>query len=140
VIFLDTNVVSELTKPLPDPWVIAWMNSQILENLFITAITIAEMRFGIMILPEGKRREQLDSALSRSVALFEDRIVPFDTLAADAYALLASNARSDGHGLPIADGYIAAIALSRQFTLATRDAALLRIPEIRAINPLEAQK
>ena len=140
MIILDTNVVSELTKPLPDPRVFAWMNSQILENLFITAITVAEMRFGIMILPEGKRREQLGSALSRSVALFEGRIAPFDMRATDTYALLASNARTIGHGLPLADGYIAAIAVSRQFTLATRDAAILRIPEISAINPWEAPK
>ena len=138
MIVLDTNVVSELTKAWPDPLVIAWMNSQILENLFITAITLAEMRFGIMILPEGKRREQLGSALSRSVALFEGRIAPFDMLAADAYASLASSARTIGHGLPMADGYIAAIAVSREFTLATRDAALLRIADISAINPWDA--
>src|SRR5690554_851359 len=123
MIVLDTNVVSEAMKPEPNPVVLAWLNDQAAETLYITSVTLAELLFGIQALPQGKRRDLLDSALNDLLALFQDRVLPFDTDAARHYAGLAVSARMGARGFPTPGGYIAAIASSRGFVVASRDTA-----------------
>jgi len=137
MILLDTNVLSEMTKPMPAPAVVSWMNAQPLSTLYLTSITIAEMGSGIRALPEGRRRAELQAALERTRALFSGRILAFDEDAAVAYAGLAATARAAGKGLPTPDGYIAAIAAAHGFMIATRDVAPFLAAGISHINPWE---
>jgi predicted nucleic acid-binding protein len=137
MIVLDTNVISEMTKQLPSPAVVAWLDAQRAETLYLSAITIAEIRFGIACLPEGKRRDALLGAFACTEDLFAGRILAFDSEAARYYAELAASARSMGHGFPTPDGYIAAIAAAHGYTVATRDVAPFETGGVPVINPWE---
>lgn len=98
MIVLDTNVVSEAMKREANPAVRAWLNEQIAETLYLTSVTLAEMLFGIAVLPVGKRRNTLTRALDGLLALFGDRVLPFDLDAARHYTDLAVAARKPGVG------------------------------------------
>lgn len=135
MIVLDTNVVSEAMKPEPDPSVRAWLNDQVAETLFLSSVTLAELLFGIAALPAGKRKEMLTQALDGLMGLFRDRVLSFDTDAARRYAELAVMARTGGRGFPLPDGYIAAIAASRNFIVASRDTAPYEAAGVSVINP-----
>lgn len=135
MILLDTNVVSEAMKPEPDASVRAWLNAQAAETLYLSSITLAELLFGIRCLPTGRRQRLLDRALEALLELFEGRILPFDSAAARRHADLAALARSAGRGFPLPDGYIAAIAASRDFIVATRDTSPYRAAGVAVINP-----
>lgn len=137
MIVLDTNVVSEAMKPDPHPAVRAWLNDQVADTLFLSSVTLAELLFGIAALPAGKRKDMLGKALDGLMGLFKDRILPFDGDAAQRYAELAVTARAAGKGLPTADGYIAAIAASRGFMVASRDTAPYAAAGVSVINPWE---
>jgi len=138
MIVLDTNVVSEAMKPGPDPIVRAWMNTQIAETLYLSSVTLAELLYGIGTLPSGRRKDMLAQALDGLLAIFKDRILPFDVDAARHYAELAVTARSTGRGFPTPDGYIAAIAASRGFIVASRDTAPYQAANVTVINPWSA--
>lgn len=135
MIILDTNVISEAMKPEPDPAVLAWLDEQLAETLYLGSVTIAEMMFGVGALPKGKRKERLAAAVEGVTDLFEGRILPFDLDAARRYADLAVAARAAGRGFPTPDGYIAAIAASRGFAVATRDASAFAAAGLEVINP-----
>lgn len=135
MILLDTNVISEMARERPSPVVEAWLDSQMFDSLFLSAITVAEMRFGILILAAGRRRDAISAALARTVQLFSGRVLPFDQAAGECYAGLAAAARASGRGFPTPDGYIAAIAASRGFTVATRDLAPFQAAGIPVIDP-----
>ncbi len=135
MIVLDTNVVSEAMKPAPDAAVRAWMNDQAAETLYLTTVTLAELLFGIAALPAGKRKEMLALTLDGLMGLFRDRVLPFDTDAARRYAELAVTAKASGRGFPTPDGYIAAIAASRGFLVASRDTAPYESAGASVINP-----
>ena len=137
MIVLDTNVVSEVMKPAPNPHVRAWLNNQAAETLYLTSVTLAELLFGIRLLPSGKRKDILVQALDRLMALFRNRVLPFDTDAAKFYAELAVAARGAGRAFPTADGYIAAIAASRRSMVASRDVAPYEATKIVVIHPWE---
>ena len=119
---LDTNVVSELIRKSPAPAVAAWVSDQPLENLFFSAVSEAELRYGAAILPAGRRRDilffKIDAMLRDA---FEDRILPFDTDAARAYGSLAALRRRAGRPVASADCQIAAIAASRGMSVVTRN-------------------
>lgn len=132
---LDTNVVSEAMKPSANPAVTAWLNRQAAEALYLSAVTLAELLYGIAALPEGRRKAALSETLTVVLDLFGDRVLPFDTVAARAYAQLAAAARSAGRGFPTPDGYIAAIAVARGFTIATRDVGPFEAAGVPIINP-----
>ena len=101
---LDTNVVSELMCPTPDPVVASWVAECATSDLFLTAVTEAELRFGLAVMPTGKRRDGLASALERMLDTgFANRILPFDSAAARAYAEIAASQRRVGRPLPEAD-------------------------------------
>lgn len=135
MIILDTNVISEMAKLEPSSAVQTWLNAQPFEALYLTAVTLAEMRFGIMVLPEGKRRDFLEAALDSTEQLYAGRILSFDPQAARRYAQLASGARARGKGFPTPDGYIAAIAAAHGFAVATRDTSPFEAAGLSVINP-----
>ncbi|MCK6405796.1 MAG: type II toxin-antitoxin system VapC family toxin [Rhodocyclaceae bacterium] len=137
MIVLDTNVVSEAMKPEPHPAVRAWLNDQTAETLYLSSVTLAELLFGIGALPAGKRKELLAQTLDGLVGLFRERVLPFDIDAARHYAELAVTARVAGRGFPTPDGYIAAIAASRGFIVASRDTAPYGAAGVPVINPWE---
>ncbi|SAL46023.1 twitching motility protein PilT [Caballeronia udeis] len=138
MIVLDTNVVSEAMKPEPHPAVRAWLNEQAVETLYLSSVTLAELLFSIGAVPTGKRKDMLAQALDGLLGLFRDRVLPFDTDAARRYAELAVTAKAGGRGFPTPDGYIAAIAASRAFIVASRDTAPFEAVSIAVINPWEA--
>jgi len=135
MIVLDTNVVSEAMKPEPHTAVRAWLNDQAAETLYLSSVTLAELLFGIAALPAGKRKDMLAQALDGLMGLFRDRVLPFDTDAARRYAELAVTAKTNGRGFPTPDGYIAAIAASRNFIVASRDTAPYEAAGISVIDP-----
>ena len=139
MIVLDTNVVSETMKPEPQASVQAWLDRQTSETLYLSSVTIAELLLGIRSLPAGRRRKILDATLDGLLALFGERVLPFDTDAARHFAELAVTARSAGKGFPTPDGYIAAIAASRGFIVATRDVSSFQAAGLKVINPWEAE-
>jgi predicted nucleic acid-binding protein len=138
MIILDTNVVSEAMKPEPHPAVRAWLNDQSAETLYLSSVTLAELLFGIGALPSGKRKDMLAQTLDGLMNMFRNRVLPFDIDAARHYADLAVIAKVAGRGFPTPDGYIAAIAASRGFIVASRDTAPYRAAGVTVINPWEA--
>lgn len=135
MIVLDTNVVSEMMKVEPHPLVRTWLNGQSAETLFLTSVTLAEILFGIAALPAGKRKARLSEALDGLMTLFRGRILPFDAEAARRYSEIAIKARTNGRALPMADGYIAAIAASLGFVVVSRDTEPYDAASIAFINP-----
>ena len=135
MILLDTNVVFETMKPEPDPAVRNWLDEQAAEALYLSSLSIAELMFGIGALPKGKRRFKLKAVLDGVLTLFADRILPFDTNAARRYAVLGVKARAAGRGFPTPDGYIAAIAASRDFAVASRDSSAFMAAGLTVIDP-----
>src|SRR5665213_718491 len=109
MILLDTNVVSEPLRLAADPGVQAWMDAQNVETLYLAAISVAELRFGVAALPAGRRKDTLHRNLERRVVpLFKGRILPFDAAASEAYAELRVRARAAGKAIGTAGGYVAA--------------------------------
>jgi toxin FitB len=139
MILLDTNVVSEPLRPAPDPRVVAWIDAQPLETLFLSAITVAELRAGVALLPAGKRRTNLQGSLETKVLpLFAGRVLPFDLGCTQAYAELRAKARALGLSISSADGYIAAIAAANGLVVATRDVGPFEAAAVGVINPWRA--
>jgi len=138
MILLDTNVVSEAMKPEPNAAVLNWLDEQAAETLYLSSVTIAELLFGIGALPAGRRKGNLTAALDGLLALFDGRVLSFDTSAARRYADLAVKARSAGRGFPTPDGYIAAIAASHGFAVATRDTSAFDAAGLAVIDPWQA--
>jgi hypothetical protein len=135
MIILDTNVVSEAMKREPNPMVRTWLDNQVAETLYLSSVAVAELLFGIAALPAGKRKNTLHVAFEGLLALFRDRVLPFDIAAARHYAELAVSARSSGQGFPTPDGYVAAIAASRGYIVASRDVGPYEAAGIAVINP-----
>ncbi|HYF98185.1 MAG TPA: type II toxin-antitoxin system VapC family toxin [Coxiellaceae bacterium] len=138
MIILDTNIVSELMKPVPNSEVIAWLDEQEVMELFITTITIAEISYGINVLPEGKRRSFLDEAFKRAVVeAFKHRTLSFDESAAHAYGGIMAPRKGLGKPLSVCDGQIAAIAFSHKAAIATHNLADFADCSLELINPFE---
>ena len=135
MIVLDTNVVSEAMKPAADPAVRSWLNEQVAETLYLASVTLAELLFGIGALPDGRRKKALAEMLDGVLELFGDRVLPFDIGAARYYAGLAVTARAAAKGFPTPDEYIAAIAASRGFIVATRDISPFEAAGLTVVNP-----
>ena len=136
MILLDTNVISEPLRHAPELRVIEWIDAQAMETLFLSAITVAELRAGVALLPAGKRRAGLQENLERRVLpLFAGRVLPFDLACTQAYAALMAKARGAGLAVATADGYIAAIAAANGFAVATRDISPFEAAGVTVINP-----
>lgn len=136
MILLDTNVVSEPLRQAPEVRVIEWIDAQSLETLYLSAITVAELRAGVALLPSGKRRAGLHESLEKRVLpLFAGRVLPFDFPCTQAYAELIAKARKSGLAIAAADGYIAAIAATNRLTVASRDTSPFEAAGATVINP-----
>lgn len=139
MILLDTNVISEPLRRAPDARVVAWIDAQPLETLYLSAITVAELRTGVALLPAGKRREELHESLEKQVLpLFTGRVLPFDLAATQAYADLRAKARAAGAAIAPADGFIAAIAAAQGLIVATRDTTPFEAAALTVINPWQS--
>ena len=138
MIVVDTNVISEAMRDMANGRVVQWMDAQPVETLFLSAITVAELRFGIAVLPAGKRRDRMSARLEQEVlAAFAGRVLPFDMDASEAYAALMARARQKGKAIAKADGYIAATAASHGFAVATRDMSPFKAAGVPVIDPWE---
>jgi len=136
MILLDTNVISELWKVAPDPNVLTWIDAQSIETLYLSAIVVAELRFGLATMPGGKRRTIYQTRLEQEVLpAFAGRIVPFDLDASQAYADLMARATAAGRAIGKADGYIAATAAAHDFAIATRDVSPFKAAGLNVIDP-----
>lgn len=136
MIILDTNVISELLRPAPDQRVVDWLGACDGTQVYLTAITEAELRLGVAILPAGKRRDGLAEMIDQIIREdFAGRVLPFDSLAATAFAAIAANRRAMGRPIAHADCQIAAIAQTTTATVATRNTPDFADCGIRLINP-----
>lgn len=136
MIILDTDVLSGAMRPLPDKALAGWLNQQSRTSVWLTSISVLEIRFGIALLPLGPRRTRLVQAFERVVdEMIEDRIVPFDTGAAGETAILMANRRQAGREGDLRDTMIAGIAIARRATLATRNIRHFADLPVPVVNP-----
>ena len=136
MIMLDTNVLSESLRPAPESRVLDWINKQAIETLYLSAITVAELRFGAALLPSGRRKTRLRNSLeNKLLPLFSGRVLPFDITVTEAYAEVMSQARMAGQSISTADGYIAATAAANGMIIATRDTSPFAAAGLQVINP-----
>jgi len=135
VIVLDTNVVSELMRPEPAHGVAAWVRDRDRRELRATAITLAEVRYGIFRLPDGRRKQVLLAAADEVFAAFADQILPVDAAAAEHYAVIASSRERAGKPIAGFDALIAAVCRSQGAALATRNVSDFGGTGIEIINP-----
>lgn len=136
MIVLDTNVVSEMMKATPAPTVVSWMNDQDVSRLFLTAVTVGEIRYGLRVLPQGKRRRSLEEGFERILAeAFVGRILAFDEAAAHRYGEVMGQRKEIGRPLAILDGQIASIAWSNGCSVATRNVEGFVECGVEVINP-----
>ena len=140
MILLDTNVISELMRAEPAQAVLDWFAKHDAADLCISAVTEAELRTGVAILPEGQRRDRLQAAIDAMIDLdFQARVLSFDSLAAKAYAEIAAQRRASGRPIAEADCQIAAIARATDAPIATRNVKDFDGCGIRLINPWNDQ-
>jgi predicted nucleic acid-binding protein len=138
VIILDTNVISEPLRPRPSADVVAWLDAQAIETLYLTTISLAEMRYGIACLPEGARRKKLhDRFEGEFLPLFHGRTLAFDDPATTVYAALRGQARAQGRPIGDFDALIASIASATGFTVATRDTTPFEAAGVVVVNPFD---
>ena len=136
MIVLDTNVISELMRNSPQQAVLTWFDTQSTSSLFVTTVTEAEILTGIALLPDGRRRSGLAESADRLfTALFAGRILVFDSDAANIYAEIFAQRYASGRPISQADCQIAAIARSREASIATRNVADFEGVEIDLVNP-----
>ena len=133
---IDTNVASELMRPAPTASVAAWIAERDAEDMFLTAVSEAELRYGVAIAPAGRRKDELEAAMSGWLDVgFGERILPFDSVAARAYAEIAAGRRQAGRPIGEADCQIAAICRSKGAVLVTRNVRDFEGADVRVIDP-----
>ena len=136
---IDTNVASELMRPSPARAVAAWIAGQGAEEMYLTAVSEAELLYGVAIAPAGRRRNDLEAAMAQWLDVgFAGRILPFDSAAAHAYAEIAAGRRSAGRPIAPADCQIAAIARSRGMSVVTRNVRDFEDLGIEVVDPWTA--
>ena len=140
MIVLGTSVVSELMRPAPSPAVEAWVAGWPADSLFLSAVGEAELRYGVAIMPEGRRRNQVGAEVEAVLSEdFEGRVLPFDRRAARAYAAIAAARRAAGRPVAQVDCQIAAIARACGMAVATRNARHFEHMGIDVIDPWEEE-
>jgi predicted nucleic acid-binding protein len=136
---LDTNCISELFRPNPEPRVLNWMEAADEAMLYLSVLTVGEIRKGLAGLDQGKRRTRLETWLEIDLrARFSGRIVPVDAPVADRWGWLAAEAKRKGKGLSIIDGLLAATALHHNLTVVSRNAGDFAHTPVPVLNPWEA--
>jgi predicted nucleic acid-binding protein len=138
MIILDTNVVSELMRAEPEPAVLSWLRQNSGDSLYTTAVTVAEIRYGVARLPKGRRRDSLHQAANEIFAAFPRQVLPFDLAAAFAYADVVTGRESRGNPIDGFDAQIAAICRSQAATLATRNTKDFTDTGIAVLDPWSA--
>ena len=136
MIVLDTNVLSELMRPAPSPQVLAWLDAQTPDTLWLTSVSVAELLFGIARLPDGARKQAFaQAALGMLEEDFANRVLGFDLEAASIFANLAAASERAGRPMGLADGQIAAICLAHNASLATRNVRDFSQLGLQLVNP-----
>ena len=136
MIILDTNVISALMRAPPDAAVIEWLDRQPAESIWTTAVTVFEIRFGIELLANGRRRETLEALFEQSLAEdFQGRVLPFDGAAAREAAIIAAQRQRDGRPVDLRDTQIAGIAVARRAAVATRNLRHFEGLDVDVIDP-----
>lgn len=136
MIILDTNVFSEMLKPVPSTRVFHWLAAQESQDVFLTAITLAELFQGVEMMPSGRRRTDLHDAIELTLnADYAGRVLAFDDLAARPYAKILAGRKALGRPISQSDGMIAAIARARGFVVATRNLSDFEHCGIRVVSP-----
>jgi predicted nucleic acid-binding protein len=139
MIILDTNVLAALMRTVPEVSVVAWLDRQPAESVWITSITLFEARFGLALLPSGRRRQALEAAFARMLKDdLENRVLDFDSAAATEAASLAATRQKNGRSVDMRDTQIAGIALARRATLATRNVRHFGDLNISVVDPWAA--
>jgi len=140
LIVIDTNVVSAVMAPGPMQAVVDWLDARPAESLYLSSVTTAEIGYGLQILPQGRRRRDLEARFDRFLARgFAHRVLPFDEDAARLYGMLMARRRSLGRPMSILDGQIAAIARAHRFAVATRNVADFEECGLEIVNPFEPE-
>jgi len=140
MILLDTNVVSEVMAAAPNPAVLEWLDHRETERLFLSTITLAEIGYGLQVLPDGRRRRLLEDRFERFVTTgFSQRVLAFDETAAQHYGRLMGYRRKLGRPMSALDGQIAAIAKAHRFAIATRNVRDFEECGLEILNPFEAE-
>ncbi len=139
MIVLDTNVLSELLKPAPDPVVVNWVDAQETSELTITALTAAELRAGVALLPEGQRKQRLRRAIeSLLTETFAGAILAFEAESAPHYAEIVASRTRTGRPISTVDAQIAAVSRQHEATLATRNTADFTETGVTLVDPSRA--
>ena len=139
MIILDTNVLAVLMRTVPEVSVVAWLDRQPAESVWITSITLFEARFGLESLPAGRRRQALEAAFARMLKDdLENRVLDFDRAAAIEAASLAATRQKNGRSVDMRDTQIAGIVLARRATLATRNVRHFGDLNISVVDPWAA--
>jgi toxin FitB len=135
MIILDTNVISALMHQTPDPSVVTWLDKQPRTSVWTTSVTVLEVRFGLQILPLGRRRSLLIEAFDEVLSRIGQRVVPFDAAAAKQAGDLMASRHKKGRPGELRDTMIAGIVLAQHATLVTRNAAHFEDVSIPLVNP-----
>jgi predicted nucleic acid-binding protein len=136
MIVLDTNIVSETMRREPNANVVAWLNCQDIQTLFLTAVSLAELQYGIAQLDEGRNKADLSMRLNKMMEqVFQGRILPFTASAAQSFADRMAFARRNGRAVGFLDGMIAAIVATSGFAIASRDPSPFEAMGLTVINP-----
>ena len=134
---LDTNVLSELTREVPHPGVIAFLAEQ--EDLWLPSLVVHELEYGVQLLPQGRRRDHLQAMLTSIISTYADRILALDRPAAESAARLRAQARRMGRPLDLGDALIAGIAQSNVLTIASRNVRDFDYVDVTVISPWDFQ-
>lgn len=135
MIILDTNVLSALMRQAPDKSVVAWLDRQPRTSIWTTSVTVLEIRFGLQIMPAGRRRSALIQAFTATIESMGERVVPFDVAAAEKAGDLMASRHKKGRPGELRDTMIAGIVLAQHATLATRNTAHFDDMSVPVVNP-----
>jgi len=136
---LDTNCISELVKPKPEARVVEWMEAADEAMLYLSVLTVGEIRKGLAGIPQSKRRTRLETWLEVDLqARFAGRIVPIDAAIADRWGVIAADAKRSGTTMSVIDGLLAATALHHNLTVVSRNAPDFTNAQVQILNPWEA--
>jgi predicted nucleic acid-binding protein len=136
-ILLDTNVISELTRDEPDEHVVSFLATH--QDLWVSTVVLHELEFGLRLLPRGRRREELESAVAKFVASYTDRMLPVDRREAQAAAVLRVRAQQSGRILHLGDALIGGTAMAHDLAVATRNVTDFDGLDLVVINPWQEQ-
>lgn len=135
---IDTNVLSELMRPMANMGVVAWFDEQNSASIFLSTITLAEIESGLAQMPHGARQDDLIRRYQATVSLFEPNIISFDRRAATSFGIIFARCRAKGRPISMGDGLIAAVAKANNLCVVTRDVSGFSAAEVDVINPWPA--